>query len=213
VDWLGTQNSDYQAQAYAALPFSFPVQLDADNETGPQGLPTQFVLTDAPNANGGWLGAGFYIKIVDNPGGNNTSVYLAARMFDVTTGPFPDPDPMIIPLGVVYPVGTGTIYDPAIIATQFFILQVQYDHLTNRYPSFPGPDGFQNALNYRGDWDDDTLTDQYFWPGDVVTVAETSTAGGLTLTSTNAYIHSGASVENTPPPGANWKSLSVNTLT
>jgi hypothetical protein len=198
VDVEGVNNSDYQAEAYGSIPFPFPVQLDGYNETGPQGLPTQFVLTDVANSAGGWRGAGFYLKIRDNPGGNNTDVYLAARMFDDTLGPFPDPDQFTIPLGVVWATTNGLIYDPTQVGL-FNITQVQYDHLTNRYPITPGPDGFGSFTNYRGNWDDDTLTGQYFWPSDLVIVS------GPPIVS---YLHKGASIENSPPPGANWVALS-----
>jgi hypothetical protein len=206
-------NTDYQIEAYATLPFSYPVQLDGYNETAAQGLPIQFVLTDVANSAGGWRGAGIYLKILDNPGGGGTTAYLAARMFDDTTGPFPDPDPMLIPLGVVIPADaySGGIYDPT-IPVPMFIIQVQYGHLINLYPPTPGDIG--SFLNYRGEWAADSLSGQFFWPGDVVTVIATTTAGGLTLTSTNLYVHDTTiQVENTPPPGPRWKALSENVLT
>lgn len=191
-------NSDYQVEAYSSPQMSFPVQLNGYTESDAQGLPIQFVLTDVANAAGGWRGAGIYLKILDDSLLGGTSVNLHARMFDDTCGPFPDPDPLIIPLGVVWAAFNGLIYDPA-VPSQLLVRQVQFDNLTNRYPTTPGPTGFGSALNYRGQWTADSLAGQYFWPSDLVVVEGTPRV---------SYIHKGAAIESSPPPGANWIALS-----
>lgn len=157
----GTFNWDFQAELYAADPF--PARLPSDGSETPNLNNHQFVLADTvddPNT----VGAAFWIDLKDTTAG--LSPVIRGRMF--ATVAFPGPSPHIIPIATVT-TPLFTPYDPS-IKQQLQITQYTFNHVINRY--CPGySDGFDSApLFYRGNWDDDSLSGQTFYPGDVVQV-------------------------------------------
>ena len=156
--------------------------------------PTQFMLSDLPD-DLGYYQAGLWVKITDDKATGLTA-QLWGQMFSATpsdhTGrgqsPFPAADPTIVPIGIItcgsYPAG-NKIFDS--------VTQLQFGNLINRYAPTSG-DFSSSQISLRGDWDNDNLVGQVFWPGDLVSYQYG------TPKVTNLFIHNNSvSVQNNPP--------------
>jgi hypothetical protein len=151
---------------------------------------SQFMLNPAVNLNP--LCAAFWLEIVDSLTSKSPCIHanLWGMMYDDATGvnPFPTsvgtvPNVNIIPLATVALATTGNI----ITIEQFLtgnLINLYDGYFNNTIDS-----GVTNGLAvgakmcFRGDWTNDSLSGQYFYPGDVVRdVPPSGTTGGLTST-------------------------------
>lgn len=134
-----------------------------------------FVLPASMQTLTGVLQAALYVQIDgDTDSGTEPLPKIYCHAFSDLPPGF---GPQVFPSGAnIIPIanlstpslGTGAIG----IYPQYTVNQLQYNHVLNRYG------GFQN-MNFRGNWDeDDTLSGQCFYPGDVITLFN-----GLTMRS------------------------------
>lgn len=158
----GSTMSDFQSELTRPFyDFESIALTGFDIAVGSDTLATQFVLTDDDNPNTTWWnGAAFWVRIDDTDG--DTVGTVEARMFGSDganlTEVFPD-DPTVFPLATVYPQRDNVQLYPN-VPIQLTVTQVIYDHQLNRYP--------KDGMTFRGDWDDDSLSGQVFYPGDIV---------------------------------------------
>ena len=158
------------------------------------GKPVQFMLDNHPDDLGIYE-AGIWVAITDDPV-NGLSAQLHGQMFSDTpadsTGrgqvPFPAGSPLIVPIGIVvcgsYPAG-NQVFDG--------VVQLQYGNLINRYAPTGG--GFASSMtSFRGDWTNDKLVGQVFWPGELVSY----TYGNPQVT--NLFIHNNTIAKEPNPP-------------
>jgi hypothetical protein len=133
--------------------------------------PAQFVLMDTPD-DVGQIAAAFWNEIEEfevSASVWDLRVKIKARMITSNNGDstgrtqnlFPDACENIIPIGIVATgIGSATGEEPPYPAEttgQFNIDQILNNHVYGRPYS-----------HYRGNWDDDTLSGQTFYPGDIV---------------------------------------------
>jgi len=157
---------------------------------------------DSPGISGDCR-ASLWLVIVDGPAGGGTQLQaqLWGRMFTDNavstlgreTKPFPDPDPSIVPIGII----GNLAYDHA---SPFTVLQLQSGNLINRFN--PGViSGLTASPTYqRGYWSTDSLSGQVFWDGD--NVVDDShiiiTISGSDFYGTYSYI-GGSGIETSSP--------------
>ncbi len=153
--------------------------------------------------------ASLWLKIVDGPAGGGTQLQARfwGRMYtnnaSSTLGrelqPFPDPDPTIIPIGLIGNMGVNR-------AAPFTVLQLQSGNLINRFN--PGViSGLTASPTYqRGYWSTDSLSGQVFWNGD--SVVDDShiivTISGSDFYGTYSYIGGSGIETNSPAINANF---------
>ncbi len=114
--------------------------------------------------------------------------------------PFPDPDPSIIPIGIIGNASYTT-------AAPFVILQLQSGNLINRFNPGVISGATASPTYQRGYWTTDSLSGQAFWDGD--NVVDDShiivTISGSNFYGTYSYI-GGSNIETASPFGnANFK--------
>ena len=122
----------------------------------------------------GTVQAAFWLEIIDDPTSIYTSVYpnLMGQMYDYTAGtafPYPSANVNIIPIAIV---GMGNAN------SEMFIEQFLSGNLINLFDAYfnnnravaGGPSGLAvgSKTFFRGDWTGDSLSGQYFYPGDLV---------------------------------------------
>lgn len=152
--------------------------------------PTLFVLTNDSASPGNWTGCAIWAEVTD-VAVTGATVAIKARMLLSSgglTGGFPNSAENIIPLAFIFPITAFGIYDPSTPAS-LVPMQMAFDHVLNRYPA---------SGSWRGNWDDDSLSGQIFYPGDLVSVLDS----GIT----SLFAHVGTSLESSTPNGTgNWK--------
>ena len=148
---------------------------------------------------------------------DTSGALLPLITIQAATGPYPDSNPQIIPVGVVAasPL-TNTTFGPP-----YVVIQELFDHVGNLFP--PGDGNFEfgasSVMNFRGQMDGDLsfavpddLLSQVFYPGDVVEVEYSS--GTFNLTSICQYADAAPGFLNDNPIGdPNWSTLfTFNTI-
>jgi hypothetical protein len=102
-------------------------------------------------------------------------------------GDFPDSSPLVIPLGIIWP-------EPPGVDAKESVVQILSGHIIGRWQPGMYSDGepsddapLPGALTWRGNWQMDDITDQMFYPGDVIS----ATSAGSTTVSKNYTISGG----------------------
>lgn len=164
--------------------------------------------------------AAFWLEINDTattpppPTANSPFAFvnLKCRIFlgDGSDEAFPIKSPNVIPLAIVY-ISNSTDF-----GTEMSITQLMTGNLINLFDSYfniaaTGASGLAagTKTNWRGDWDADTLSGQFFYPGDLVTqgTIPTATTGGFSAKL--LYVCLNYLQESTPPgsDATNWLCL------
>lgn len=166
----------------------------------PQGAFVSYsqIILNAP-VSGNDYQAGFWLEFIDDPdlpGGSAIGdffpyVNLKGKMFSDPSGtPFPITNAVtnnqnIIPLAVIHfnSSQTGQKYDIAQLLSGN--IQTLFDAYFNKKSATDLASGLAagSFMCWRGDWDADNLSSQYFFPGDLVTQGTISTAsvGGFEM--------------------------------
>lgn len=113
------------------------------------------------NATSGVIQASFWAQVDGDTDDSTPPVpKIYCRAFnDYDTNPTIFP-PDGIPIAEV---ATQSLFSAAAgVIPPFSVNQLQYNHVVNRFTT--------NSTTYRGNWDDDELSGQVFYPGDVVTI-------------------------------------------
>lgn len=155
----------------------------------------------------GELNAAWWIEWVDNIADGFFAVIKCQMWTDAFAeprpeSPFPDSSSNIVPLGFVKVLPSNThIFTPGV--TQYVT-----SNLTDRYspPVIPIQGG---PMMYRGNWDDDVLSGQFFFRGDVV--AKDDTIGPDLHQRVWIYNHDNSS-EASPPSASHWRIISDSIL-
>ncbi len=161
TDQVAGEGLDFETPDMVMATESVAVANTGDHGASSSSAVAEFVL-DADLDSDDERNAAFFIKFDDSGSDATPPVYqVLCRMVTNqpadptgrTTQPF-DPDPTVIPIGIANNDPTFGLY----------VEQRLFDHVLNRYGQFPhlGP------MNYRGNWTDDSLSGQVFYPGDVV---------------------------------------------
>jgi hypothetical protein len=152
--------------------------------------------------------ATFWIEIIDDVSrGYFVNVY--GQMVSPLESIWPNDRPDIIPIGYITPSQNPQ-------ATQIYTSIQQYitTDLTNRWPN--SKNGY--APTFRGWWSADSLSGQFFWPGDIVTDDSVTTntvdyngiGGPATAQIYKQWQYTGTPGTQTDPPHVNyssWKGL------
>lgn len=142
-----------------------------------------------------------------------------------TTQMMPEYSPFVIPIANI------SAMPPPAPAHTMFVNQIQFGHIALRYGQgmydFTHPDTPSHSedicspANYRGDWDNDPITDQVFYPGDFVKIKseiDFSASGGIVITpnkitSKNLWMQTSLGFTTDPTTDPTWTQISGVTLT
>lgn len=169
-----------------------------------------FVLKGDPDDNHAVM-ASFWIEITDVVILTPPVATVKCRMITAQTGDstgrtnqwFPDASSKtIIPIGIICPK-EGYFPWNETEGKDLYCEQILSGNAVNRYSQgYQGSvGGSMGMMAYRGNWDTDTLTNQYFYPGDA------------TMAGNRMYVHNGYGQETSAPTGdgtPNWTWLNIN---
>jgi hypothetical protein len=189
-----------------------PVLISGIEETQGDYVSWPQIVLNAPDSGG--YQAAFWLEIIDSPTSKGKFVHpnLWGRMFDdLTNDAFPISNKSannvnIIPLAIV-----------AVENSVMYIEQFLTGNLVNLFDAYFNNSAVSGSTNglavgckmcFRGDWTEDTLLGQYFYPGDVArdNPPAGTTIGGMTATSYVCLNYIGPATNGNRPSldATNW---------
>lgn len=173
------------------------------------------VIADSQYDSNGLIGAGFWLKIIDDPN-DGFRAEMWGRMFTYGSGdygrnfwPWPLNDPTTIPIGLVNWFNSAAAAGAAAASDTPYIEQYQTGNLTNIHSNVPQDYIVNNSLAYRGAWVGNDLSGQVFYTGDIVlddSVPQSksiSGGGGGTFDYQSSFVYTGVPTILTQSPLTN----------